>query len=54
MDVTARQDFTPTLNVQRTYNLYFPMEIAAADSLGAKLHQIHLHSIMFFVQLGIN
>jgi hypothetical protein len=37
MDVTVRQDFTPTLNVQRTYNVFFPMEIAAPDSLSVKI-----------------
>lgn len=37
MDVTVRQDFTPTLNVQRTYNVFFPMEIATPDSLGVKV-----------------
>ena len=37
MDVTVRQNFTPTLNAQRTYSVFFPMEIAAADSLTAKI-----------------
>lgn len=37
MDVTLRQDFTPFLNSLVTYNVYFPVEIAAADSLTAKV-----------------
>ena len=37
MDVTVRQDFTPTLNLQRTYNIFFPMEIATPDSLTTKV-----------------
>lgn len=37
MDVTVRQDFTPTLNTQTTYNVYFPMEIAVADSISVKV-----------------
>jgi hypothetical protein len=37
MDVTVRQDFTPALNAQRTYDVFFPMEIATPDSLTAKI-----------------
>jgi hypothetical protein len=37
MDVTVRQSFTPELSDTRTYNIYLPMEIAAPDSLTAKI-----------------
>ena len=37
MDVTVRQSFTPALSESRTYNIYLPMEIAAPDSLTAKI-----------------
>jgi hypothetical protein len=37
MEVTVRQDFTPTLNVERSYDVYFPIEISAPDLLSVKI-----------------